>query len=283
MIRITTIVDNHALPSFKAEHGYSLYVEAENSKILFDTGQGQAFRDNVAMLAVDLTQIDFLVLSHGHYDHTGNLKWFLETNSRARVYSLQGTEKPRYRQRENGSMKEIGMTAENHQFFIDLPAWRKCQPQTGRAQPTYLAPRIGLTGEIPRTSAFEPPEKYFFLDIRAEKPDPVKDDNSLWLETETGVILLCGCCHSGLINTISAIKDFLGEKFKLRGVIGGMHLTDTSKSRLDKTVEFLNQLEPEFIIPAHCTGATLVQSMFKPEIVISKSAAGKIFEFSSTG
>ncbi len=283
MIKVTTIVDNHALPDMKAEHGYSLCIEAENSKILFDTGQGHAFRENIAILKIDLEQIDLLIMSHGHYDHTGNLQWFLKNNSHARVYSLQGFEEPRYRKRENGFMKEIGMTAINRQAFLELPAWRKCQPETEPTQPLYVLPRIGLTGEVPRISPYEPPEKYFFLDNEAEKPDPVKDDNSFWIETETGIILFCGCCHAGLINTISVIKNFLGDRFRLRGVIGGMHLADTTRARLDKTVEFLNQLEPEFIIPAHCTGSTLVQSLFKPEIRLFESAAGKIFEFSEQG
>lgn len=279
MIKVTTLVDNHAFAGFKAEHGYSLYIEAGQCRILFDTGQGEAFNYNLQKLGIEAGKIDFLVLSHGHYDHTGGLKFFLDNNHHARVYSLPGVSANRYRRREDGAAKYIGMPPACQQAFANLPAWRRCHPESDDSGIGYLIPGIGLTGRIPRICEFEPPEDYFFLDEATEKPDEILDDNSLWLETPTGIILFCGCCHAGLVNTVNAIKEFVEEKFKLRGIIGGMHLANATLRKLTNTVAFINQLKPEFLIPAHCTGAVLVQSQFDPATRVVSSAAGEIYNF----
>lgn len=280
MLRITTVVDNHAAPGFLCEHGYSLYIEARQCRVLFDTGQSQAFSHNLQKLGIDSGKIDFLVLSHGHYDHTGGLDFFLKHNHHARVYSLQGVEKPRFRRSENGVMKYIGMPPAGQKAFLDLPAWRRCQPETEDTGTGYIVPGIGLTGKIPRECEFEPPESYFFLDEQAQTPDIIADDNSIWIETPKGIILICGCCHAGLVNTITTIASFMGKNFRLRGIIGGLHLAQAGRKKLDSTVALINRLKPEFVIPAHCTGATLVPAKFSPPTSLVPSAAGQIFEFS---
>ena len=110
-MKIVTLTDNRALDSeLKTEHGLSVYIETENHKVLFDTGQSALFAQNASKLGIDLQQIDLAVISHGHYDHIGGLHHFLETNHHAKVILKREIFDYQYQSVKAGTVKQIGAT-----------------------------------------------------------------------------------------------------------------------------------------------------------------------------
>ncbi|MGM0600106.1 MAG: MBL fold metallo-hydrolase [Candidatus Rifleibacteriota bacterium] len=275
--KLTIISDNKALPGFQAEHGYSVLVESRDFRLLFDTGQGEAFNQNLEKLNIDLTSINCLALSHGHYDHTGGVATFFNRNKSAPVYCLQGANKKRYSRKESGRMKYIGMPEEARRLFSHNDPKRLRIISSDES--FELTPGIGISGPVKRTTEFEKPEPYFFLDEQAIVHDPIKDDLSLWLDTSQGLVILCGCCHAGLINTIKTIRQRTGKQ-KIHAIIGGLHLAKASKQKLKAVFSELNSIKPQFIMPAHCTGDAFEQipDGLLDNCKILSSAAGKVFD-----
>ncbi len=247
-VRIVILVDNTAGPGLVTEHGLSMWIEFNGRRILFDTGQGQALVPNAATLGVDLSLADDIVLSHGHYDHTGGLAAALRYAPKARLHCHPGATTPRYAIR-NGTAKPIQMPRESMAALDRLPGGRLDWVQG----PVLLGERIGLTGPIARTHAFEDPGGPFFLDPEGKRPDAIDDDLALWIGTDQGVIACVGCCHAGLLNTLDQIRQVAGDE-RIRAIIGGLHLLQASPERLDRTIDALKRSLPELIIPCHCTG-----------------------------
>ncbi|MDD5451902.1 MAG: MBL fold metallo-hydrolase [Desulfovibrionales bacterium] len=199
--RITILVDNQAAPGLMSEHGLSLWIEAEDKRILFDTGQGSALAANASVLGVDLSEIDILVLSHGHYDHTGGIPQLLKVNKKVEAYCHPGVVQPRYAIRD-GTPKPIQMPRESIVSINKLPAQRLHWV----SQPLLLSERIGITGPIPRQTSYEDTGGPFFLDPEGRRVDPIDDDLALWVQTEDGLVICVGCCHAGLVNTLNHVR-----------------------------------------------------------------------------
>jgi 7,8-dihydropterin-6-yl-methyl-4-(beta-D-ribofuranosyl)aminobenzene 5'-phosphate synthase len=272
--KITILVDNHAGDGLSAEHGLSLWIEAEGLHILFDTGQGMAFESNARSLGVNLDEIDVLVLSHGHYDHTGGIAQVLQRARRANVYCHPGVMQPRYAIRE-GTAKSIQMPHESISAIEKLPAQRLHWV----SQTLLFSERIGVTGAIPRETSFESTGEPFYLDPEGRRADPIEDDLALWIQTDDGVIVCAGCSHAGLVNTLNHVQC-LSNGQRIRAVIGGFHLLNAERERLDQTVAALRLFEPDIVIPCHCTGNLATDTLRKSlsERVLP-GAAGMVYRF----
>jgi 7,8-dihydropterin-6-yl-methyl-4-(beta-D-ribofuranosyl)aminobenzene 5'-phosphate synthase len=247
-IAITILVDNQAGPGLTTEHGFSLWIEADGRYILFDTGQGPALPMNARTLGVDLRQTDMLVLSHGHYDHTGGIPHVLHVAPNAHVYCHPGVVQPRYSLR-NGSPKPAHMPSESMAALDRLP--EKHLRWTSEA--VMLSSTIGLTGPIPRQTTFEDTGGAFFLDPEARHADPIEDDLALWIKTDQGLVVCVGCCHAGIINTLTHIRRLSGVA-PIRAIIGGLHLLNADDRRLNHTLSAMQTIPIETVIPCHCTG-----------------------------
>ena len=247
-VDITILVNNQAPPGLVAEHGLSLWIRTTDRHILFDTGQGPALPANAEALGVDLGLTDQLVLSHGHYDHTGGLAHLLKVAPRAHVYCHPGVVQPRYRKREDGP-KGIQIPEDAKAALYRLP--EKQLHWTSEA--TFLADAIGLTGPIPRQTPYEDTGGPFFLDPGVRQPDPIEDDLALWVGTAEGLVICVGCCHAGIVNTIDHVRRLSGIS-RIRAVIGGLHLMNASRHRLEKTVAAMAALPIDKVIACHCTG-----------------------------
>ncbi|MDD5224459.1 MAG: MBL fold metallo-hydrolase [bacterium] len=249
-VKITILVDNSAgqLSALLGEHGFSALVEADGFRLLFDTGAGRAVIPNVQSLGIDLSEINAVVISHGHYDHTGGLPPVLSRMEKVPVYLGAEAWADKFALLPDGSERWIGM-----------PAARDLLEKSGArfelvAGPRELAPGIILTGPIPRTNDFETVEPILQVKKAGElQPDPVSEDQALILKGEEGITVLTGCAHAGVVNTLAYAMQLTGAS-EIHGLIGGFHLLFSSGVRLDKTVAFFRQAGLKMLAPCHCTG-----------------------------
>jgi 7,8-dihydropterin-6-yl-methyl-4-(beta-D-ribofuranosyl)aminobenzene 5'-phosphate synthase len=254
-LKITIVVDNQAGDGLLAEHGLSLWIDTGATRILFDTGQGAALADNARQLGIGLEQADILVLSHGHYDHTGGIPHVLQSARKINVYCHAAAVQPRYVVRE-GTATAIRMPSASMSAIDKLP--EKNLYWTSRAR--LVAGGIGLTGPIPRETSFEDTGGPFFLDPQARRADPIDDDLALWMLTGRGLVVCVGCCHAGIVNTLNHVFRLSGMN-RLRALIGGFHLLNASEQRLEQTVAALRSFSPELVVPCHCTGEKAMQML----------------------
>ena len=273
-VRITILVDNQAGEGLAAEHGFALWIETGGKNILFDTGEGPALLHNAPQLGVDLATADCLVLSHGHHDHTGGVAALLEKTGPLDVYFHPGLTDERYAIR-SGKAISIKMPPASAAALANLPEARK-HPVPA---PAEIFEGVGLTGPIPRRTAYEDTGGPFFLDPAAGRADPIEDELALWIRTSGGLVVCLGCGHAGVVNTLEHVRRLSGET-KIRVVMGGFHLVEATPRRLELTAAALAGLDPELIIPCHCTGEPAVaalKSKLGSRVVAGRS--GNSFEF----
>ncbi len=248
-LHITVLVENTAAArGVLAEHGFALWIEAADRRILFDTGQGMALQHNAEVLGVDLATATDVVLSHGHFDHTGGLPALLDKLGGARVVAHPDCFVERYSRGPDGKARPVGSPITDPKVVRQQAG--DLVMTEGR---TDLADGIWLTGPIPRNTDFEDTGGAFFLDEGCATPDTLKDDQALVVGTGQGLVVVLGCAHSGLVNTLDHVaRQAPGES--LHAVLGGMHLLTASDDRLGRTIEALERRGVQRVGPAHCTG-----------------------------
>jgi len=273
--RITVLMDNRSEAGLVAEHGLSLWIEADGMKLLLDTGQSGGFSRNAGALGIRVEDADALILSHGHYDHTGGLPDVLPKMKSPVIYLHPAAIEPRFSIRE-GIAKPNGMPAAASAALEDLPVpgchWVR--------QPLRLTPRIGLTGPIRRETAYEDTGGPFFLDPVGTQPDPIEDDMAVWIETAGGLVVCTGCCHAGLVNTLRAVRE-QRPGMPILSVIGGLHLAAASEDRMWQTIEALRAMDIRQLVPLHCTGEAAVERLREAlgEQVVTTAMGGSAFAY----
>jgi len=247
-LKITVLAEDTANKrGLLAEHGLSFLIESGRNKFLFDTGQGLALRHNTEKLNVNLKTINAVVLSHGHYDHTGGLTFALNGMNCPRLYAHPEAFSLKYARNPDGSAREVGMTAGNKITAGELAEIVLVEEKT------EIAEGLFLTGPVPRTTDFEDTGGAFFTDPDCQIPDDLPDDQALFAETKNGTAVILGCAHSGVINTLRYIQA-LTDNRPIHTLIGGMHLLSASPERMDQTVAELRRFNVQRLIPCHCTG-----------------------------
>jgi len=249
-----TIITENTVPTrsdtLLGEHGFSLHLQRPDFRLLFDTGPaGSTTLHNAGVLGIDLSAVDAIALSHGHADHTGGLLGLVRALGRSvPVYAHPDVFGDRYATRANGRTVYAGM-----------PYKREALEGMGARfelsrEARQLAPGVLLTGEVPRRHAFETGDAG--LHVRRDggsTRDPLRDDQSLVVETEEGLLLILGCCHAGLINTLDRVQELLPGR-PIRAVIGGTHLGRAPREQLEQTATVLKSLAVHRIGLSHCTG-----------------------------
>ena len=238
---IHALVDTQVEPGCMPEFGLSLFIEANGRRILFDTGAGEALLPNAARTGIELNSTTDLVLSHGHYDHTGGLAK-LAPPPRTPVYVGRGVAKPCWSLHDDGSKHRITMPTESQGVLA------KCRVREIGVF-TEIYPGMFLTGPITRASG-EDCGGHFFSDEACTMPNLIPEEQALLLASG---VLITGCCHAGIINTVEACRKARPD-IAIRAIVGGLHLRHASEARLERTAACLASLDLERLVLMHCTG-----------------------------
>lgn len=251
--KVTILSDNRADKPFISEHGLSILLEIDNKRLLFDTGQGETLFQNADKLGIPLTDLDALVLSHGHYDHGGNVARILAMNPTIPFFAHPDCLISRYSFHPGKDPKSVALSQDDREAILNLPD-KRLNWSRGVIE---VIPGVWMTDPIPRKNNYEDTGGAFYKDIRGNNPDLLLDDLSIWIEGEQGITVICGCCHSGLQNTIEHIFSYSGTS-QIHTLIGGLHLINAEDSRITKTISYINKIGIKRIIPAHCSGKEAV-------------------------
>ncbi|MGM0443348.1 MAG: MBL fold metallo-hydrolase, partial [Fibrobacterota bacterium] len=251
--------------------GLSIHVQYGTHSVLFDTAQTSGpLAENSRNLGVSLADIDTVVLSHGHYDHGGNLH---DMSRDAACFFHRDALKERYSLKDNQPPKYIGLSRADQAALLTWPRSR-CHRIVA---PAEIAPGLFLTGQIPRTNTFEDTGGPFFCDSAGRQADLLLDDMALFFHTPAGLAVICGCSHAGLVNTLDYIQYLTGERdFAL--IMGGFHLLHAGRERMEQTTAYLQGLNIHHLMPLHCTGEDVIARLKKtfPEICTGAGAGTEI-------
>jgi 7,8-dihydropterin-6-yl-methyl-4-(beta-D-ribofuranosyl)aminobenzene 5'-phosphate synthase len=277
-IKITTLCDNGVADiEYVAEWGLSLHLGLDDGKdILLDTGAGRACVYNAAVAGIDLADVESICLSHGHSDHTGGLLPVLQKirQSRPRRESVDIYCHP-------AALEEQYVKHTDTYFYRGIPYHLEELRRLGAlfhtsVQPVWLSEDIVLTGEVPLKTEFECPSGICYLRIGGEyRPSPVLDDGALIVRTSQGLLVLSGCAHRGIINTILHAREITGEE-QIHLVVGGTHLLNTPMHQQEQTADALRELKVRKIGVSHCTG-------LKPAGYLAQSLGSERFFFNNAG
>ncbi|XES77167.1 MAG: MBL fold metallo-hydrolase [Candidatus Bathyarchaeia archaeon] len=241
----------------KGEHGFSMLIHTLNKgrrhSVLFDTGcSGEGIVENASRMGVDLTEIECIVLSHGHWDHTGGLRTALKAISKKNLpiviheemFTTRGSANP------DGSVRKYASFPSKEQLN-DAQLIETKQPFA------IVDDEVLVTGEIPRETSFEQGYlQHRCLKEGTWKPDPlIVDERAVVINVKgKGLVVVSGCAHAGIINTINYAKQITGVG-EVYAVLGGFHLAGKeNEKRIQPTISELKQINPKLIVPCHCTG-----------------------------
>jgi 7,8-dihydropterin-6-yl-methyl-4-(beta-D-ribofuranosyl)aminobenzene 5'-phosphate synthase len=248
-LRITVLADNCAAGAdLLGEHGLSMLIEADGRRILFDAGQGRVLRGNADALGIRLSEIGAVVLSHGHYDHTGGLAALLCECVPSAIFLHPAALEPKYARSAGPPHRYIGIPEASLQALEPL---RDRIVRTRSA--TEVAPGVWCTGEIPRLPANGPAETGFFLDADCRVPDPMADDQALFMETAVGLVVVAGCAHAGVANTLDGVAALTGAG-EVHTLVGGLHLGRAARRQLEAAAAAVDERNIRVLAPCHCTG-----------------------------
>ena len=270
-LNITTLSENTAgLGNFLGEWGLSILVETDEINILFDTGQSISASHNADILGIDLSQIDKIVLSHGHFDHTGGLREVLrKIGKEIEIIAHPDMWQTKYARREGKA-----------DFYIGIPFQRQELESLGArfnltTESVRITDNIMTTGEVPMVTDYEEIEPYLLVkEGTGFKPDKLLDDRALIINTEPGLVVILGCAHRGIINTLYHAQQLTGVK-TIHTVLGGCHLMDASEERIWLTIAALKELGVQRLGVSHCTGL--------PASAIMAQEFGDSFFFNNAG
>ncbi|MFZ3045946.1 MAG: MBL fold metallo-hydrolase [Desulfatirhabdiaceae bacterium] len=259
------------------EHGFSALIERDGKRFLFDTGPGASLPQNTKILGKPLQNIDAIFISHGHYDHTGGLKYALQENGPVDVIAHSGIFQAHMAKSPlpESELRNVGCP---HSIDDLIQAGARFQ-FTDRTKEIF--PGIWFVSGIDRKAAQMPrdPQLVLFKSGKAVQ-DPMADDASIVLETPKGPVLILGCAHAGVLNILDHVKDYMGIS-RLRAILGGTHLMFFPPGQIDSVIDRFETFGIEQIAVSHCTGmqaAIELGAHFKNRFAAATAGSGFSFD-----
>jgi 7,8-dihydropterin-6-yl-methyl-4-(beta-D-ribofuranosyl)aminobenzene 5'-phosphate synthase len=245
IMKITILANDKALPNFNSEHGLSVFINHPTYKILFDAGYTNVYLKNAKKLGINLSDVNYIVLSHGHYDHTGGIRQYPTCNSVKKLIIHQDAYFPKY-------------AKESYLRYNGVPFTKGSIPWLTKVSKEIvgyeeIAPSFHVLGDVVHKNK----NTKYYLD---GKLDDFHDEIILILEEEEeedGLSLFMGCSHFNVINGIEAVKKKFPDK-RIKNLVGGMHLSSASSEDLKEIADYFETCNLEKIIPLHCTGDTAI-------------------------
>ncbi len=250
-MKITTLIENNP-GEHKAlihEHGLSFFIETDNLRILFDTGQSGAFLDNAELLNIDLNRLDHVIISHGHYDHSGGFRSLTEVTTQFNLFLGEGFFQEKYGQRGD-ACDFLGNR------FDEAFVSGQCIPCRFVNEPLLeIASGVFLLSAFERVYQDEKINPRFkVLKDGQLCPDSFDDEIALAVDTTRGLVVFLGCSHPGMKNIIDAVARRIGRP--VYAILGGSHLVEASEADLDVSLKYLQQESLKILGLSHCTGKT---------------------------
>lgn len=274
-VKITIVCENcvgRAIPAI-GEHGFACWIEIDGDNYLVDTGQGLGIINNIQVLGLPLEKLKGVILSHGHYDHTGGLEQVLRRckvgDNGLDVFAHPDIFSKRY------------STSGHTLRFLGIPQRRELLETLGAnfiATPDFrqVTANLYVSGNIPRTNDFEVGDSNLVQRGSSGEfePDPFHDDMAVAMDTPRGLLVVLGCAHAGIVNTL----DYFCQQFnrnQIYAVVGGTHLGPVSAAQFEATVAALKKFDIQKLGVSHCTGQTRAAML--------RNEYGKRFFFGSVG
>ena len=251
-MNVHVLVDNNSLIDryFLAEPGFSVFIEEGDCRILFDTGYSDIFIRNGHKMGVDLSHLDFLVLSHSHMDHTWGLDPLIRYYNELKIEGISYS-KPTIVAHSQTFVSVL------HEDFGELGSLLSKEKLAKHFQleltdkPLWLTERLVFLGQIPRKNAFESILKFGKKD-GSDEEDWVIEDSALAYKSANGLVIITGCSHAGICNIIEYAKEVCNET-RIHDVLGGLHLQKPSQHQMQGTLRYFKELNLKQLHACHCT------------------------------
>jgi 7,8-dihydropterin-6-yl-methyl-4-(beta-D-ribofuranosyl)aminobenzene 5'-phosphate synthase len=251
-MRLTVLVDNNASVNLAGEWGLSIFIEVAKDKILFDLGASDLFLRNAKYLNLDVMNIDYIILSHGHFDHTRGLDYWLQ-----QCVSMPRREKERpvFLAHPSALKPKFAADLSENGMLTSVEVIDRCLEKRLSREPVRITEQLFFLGEIERR--YEIADNYSGKTVGRDGTlidDPLKDDTALVYKAPKGLVIIAGCSHSGIINIVEQARLICKEE-RVLDIIGGFHLfeREVDNKRLGETISYLKDLNLQQIHPCHCT------------------------------
>lgn len=250
-MKIITLVENKLgeKEDLEIEHGISLYIEVDGKKILFDTGQEEKFLRNAKKLDVNLRDLDYVIISHGHHDHSGGLPNLIkQVNPEVKIYVGKEFFNRKHSLRINGNYDFVGNPFDES-FFKE----NKLDVEYIDKDVTPITESLSVYTNFKRDKEFDNiNETMFISDGDGFIKDEFRDEISLGVKIDKGLVVLVGCSHAGIVNILKTIEE--RSKQEIYAVVGGTHLIREDDAKINKIIDYLKEKDIKVIGACHCTG-----------------------------
>lgn len=250
-MKITTLIENQAGEdeNLHTEHGLSVYVEVDGKHILFDTGQSGNFIDNAKELNIDLKKLDYVIISHGHYDHSGGFERLVkEINPNIKLYIGNGFFNKKYSLISEDNYEYIG-----NPFDESFLKEKKIPTEYINQDVINITENLSIFTNFNRKKEFENTNQDMYLKENGKyKKDIFLDEISMGIKTDKGLFVIVGCSHVGIVNILDTIIQ--RTNMDIYALIGGTHLIKEDDEKINKTIEYIKEKNIKLVGACHCTG-----------------------------
>ncbi len=278
-MKLTVLVDNNTLIDryFLAEPSMSLYIEQGGKCILLDVGYSDLFIKNAQKMNIDLRTLDYVVLSHGHLDHTWGLDPLVRLYTESNIEGIPH-KGPAVLAHPLAFFSKIGGDGNEIGSLISQDKLSKHFAIKLSKDPIWLTERVLFLGQIERKNDFEGKKPIgSIMKPGGKEPDYLYDDTALVYKSPQGLVIITGCSHSGICNIVEQAKKLCKEE-RIIDIIGGLHLLDPSKEQLQGTLEYMNKLNPKQMHACHCTDLNSKIALSKV-VNLKEAGVGLVLEY----